>query len=58
MPHLKKRVNVECNAFIEFLEKEANDHHVEAKGNQFCQFINDGSTLKNKYKHKDFEIQI
>ena len=50
MPHLKKHNNAEWNTFIKFSQKESRDHHVEAKFNQFCQFVYDGATLNNKQK--------
>ena len=43
MPLLNKHANAEWNAFI-FFQKEIHDHHVKAKFNQFCQFIDDSAT--------------
>ena len=58
MPHLKMFINAEWNTFLNFVQKEAHDHHSEDKFNQFCQFIYDGATLKNKETYQSFGIQF
>ena len=57
-PQLKTHANAEWNTFKKNYQKEAHDHHAEAKFNHFCQFINDGATLKNKEKCKYFGMKF
>mgnify|MGYP001184610924 CR=1 FL=1 len=39
IPHLKKYIQAEWDTFKKYLQQELKDHHIEAKGSQFCQLV-------------------
>ena len=51
-------INSEWNTFAKFVRKESHDHHAEASFNEFCQFVNERCTVKNKEKHQSFDAQF
>ena len=54
IPHLKMCLNAEHDTFKKAARQSALDHYEEVNENRFCQFMYDGATLMNKYKHEAF----
>ena len=55
---LTLNVKAEHEALKDGIRKLVMDHHEEGHRNNFCQFIHDGTTLKNKDKHQAMGMQF